>query len=66
MFTTMKHLVESMFPEHFWLTSNLEQWILFDLVPMDRYLDLTILSLVNRGLATIGQRDITQRVAYYY
>jgi len=62
MFTTMKHLVESMCPVQFWLTSSLEQWILLDLGRMVRSLDQTTLSLVNLELETIGLKVTTQRV----
>jgi len=62
MFTTMKHLVESMFLVQFWLISSLEQWILLDLGHMVRSLDQTTLSLVNLELETIGLKVTTQRV----
>merc|ERR1711981_744095 len=61
MFATMRPPVANMSQELFWSISNLVQWTPSDLDPMDKFSDLTTLSLDNLELETIGQKDTTQK-----
>lgn len=62
-FITMKLLVENTCPEPFCWIWNPAPWILYELDPMDRFLDPTTLSLASRVLEITGLKDITPKVS---
>jgi hypothetical protein len=58
-YTTTKSDRTSMFLVQYWLTSNLEPWILSRVVLLVTYSALTIMSSVKVALVITGQKDVS-------